>query len=83
MQTAVLNIEGMEDVACADKITELLRGIPGVSDAQVSLRDSIASVLLDASRVTPPMLARQLSAAGYPAAAREAAGGCCGGCCGG
>jgi len=83
MQTAILNIEGMEGEACADKITELLRGLRGVSDVQVSLRDNTASVLLDAQQVTPPVLARRLTAAGYPAAALEAAGGCCGGCCGG
>jgi len=82
MQTALLNIENMEGEACADKITELLRGIRGVSDVQVSLRDSVASVLLDASLVTPPVLADRLSAAGYPAAALRASGGCCGGCCG-
>lgn len=84
MQTAVLNIDGMNGEACADKITELLRSMDGVSDVRVSLLDGLASVQLDESRVSPRMLTMGLAAAGYPAAPRvEPAGGCCGGCCGG
>ncbi|MYM72355.1 copper chaperone [Duganella sp. FT109W] len=87
MQTAVLTIDGMEGEGCADRIAQLLTNIDGVSDVRVSLRDGLASVQLDESLVSPHMLMRGLTAAGYPAvAAGEAArkpGTCCGGCCGG
>ncbi|MRW93530.1 copper chaperone [Duganella sp. FT80W] len=87
MQTAVLNIDGMNGEDCADKITELLANIAGVSDVRVSLRDGLASVRLDEALVSPRMLTRGLTAAGYPSVpAGEVAaktGACCGGCCGG
>ncbi|MRX10121.1 copper chaperone [Pseudoduganella sp. FT25W] len=86
MQITVLNIDGMEGEACADKITQLLTNIDGVSDVRVSLRDGLASVKLDESLVSPRTIARGLAAAGYPAVAASQApkdGGCCGGCCGG
>lgn len=87
MQIAVLNIEGMNGEGCADRITDLLSGMNGVSDVRVSLRDGLVSVRLDEAIVNPRMLTRGLTAAGYPSvpAAEQApkSGGCCGGCCGG
>lgn len=35
MQIAVLNIDGMNSEGCADKITELLTNMAGVSDVRV------------------------------------------------
>lgn len=90
MQNAVLKIDGMDGEACADKITELLSRIAGVSDVRVSLLDGQASVSLDETQVTPHALKRSLELAGYPTCANSAAreqaaatGGCCGGCGGG
>lgn len=87
MQIAVLNIDGMDDEGCADKVTELLTSMEGVRDVRVSLRDNLASVQLDEAVVSPRTLTRGLTAAGFPSvpASEQApkSGGCCGGCCGG
>jgi copper chaperone CopZ len=84
MQTAVLNIDGMNGEGCADLVATVLANISGVSDVRVSLLNGQAKVRFDEQSLSPQQLANSLARAGYPTCATigaEASGSCCGGCC--
>jgi Cu+-exporting ATPase len=60
-----LPIQGMTRASCARRIERALRSVPGVTDAQVNVATSWASVDYDPANVTPEALVRTVEEAGY------------------
>lgn len=67
MQTQILKIEGMTCGGCVRSVTNVLRSLPGVADAQVSLEDRQARVTFDPARVDVARLKGAIEDAGYRA----------------
>lgn len=68
MQTEILKIEGMTCGGCVRSVTNVLRSLPGVADAQVSLEEQQARVTFDPARVDIASLKGAIEDAGYRAA---------------
>src|SRR4051812_40454633 len=68
-----LRIGGMHCAQCADIITQALRQVPGVIDAQVSAASQCASVRWDSSLTRPSALVVAVVASGYEASPDTAA----------
>jgi len=68
VQSATLDVSGMQGADCTYAVDRVLRRYPGVADAHVSLAAARARVLFDPKRVTRYELANAIAAAGYPAA---------------
>ncbi len=76
-----LKISGMNDEACAEKVSQTLRAISGVNAVTVSLVRMEAAVQYDEKMTTRQDLQASLVLAGYGVdAAAPQAGGCCGAC---
>ena len=67
MQTAVLKVAGMTCGGCVKSVSNLLRAIPGVSEAEVSLQKGEARVTFDPARVNMAQLIGAVADAGYQA----------------
>jgi len=65
MQSVTFAIEGMHCAGCAQTIDHLLRRQAGVWEAEVSLADASARVLLDPQRVSADQVAEAVREAGY------------------
>lgn len=69
-----MQIEGMDCGACAMKIENALKRIPGLSDVHVNYSTATLSLLLDEDRASPQRLEGTIRALGYaPVAADTAA----------
>ncbi|MFV0303013.1 MAG: heavy metal translocating P-type ATPase, partial [Paracoccus sp. (in: a-proteobacteria)] len=66
-----LNIEGMSCASCTGRVERALTALPGVTGALVNLATGRAEVTHSAA-VTPEVLARTVTAKGYPATPRAA-----------
>jgi Cd2+/Zn2+-exporting ATPase len=60
-----LRIEGMDCAACALKIENAVRRLPGVSDIDVSVTAGTLALRLDADRTSPGTIAAKIKALGY------------------
>jgi Cu+-exporting ATPase len=69
-----LAVSGMSCQACVQKITKSLRGLEGVSQANVSLSSDSATVRYDPDRVTLDDLITAVEDAGYGAEEQESGG---------
>lgn len=84
MQTELLKITGMTCGGCASTVTRTLKGLPGVSDVQVSLSAAEASVQYDEQLTTPDQIKAAVEGVGYgvnttnAAPGRPSKSGCCG-----
>ena len=67
METRVLKIGGMTCGGCVRSVTNVLKKLPGVADAEVSLEKSEAKVNFDPARTSPAVLLEAIEAAGYEA----------------
>lgn len=63
--TLRLRIEGMDCAACAVKIENAMKRLPGVSDINVSYTQERLSLLLDADRTSESTVERKIRALGY------------------
>ena len=68
MQTATLNIQGMTCMGCVNSVTRVLKAVPGVTDAHVTLAPAQATVQYDATRTDAAKLKVAIEDAGYDAA---------------
>ena len=68
METATLTVKGMTCMGCVNSVTRVLKATPGVSDAQVTLAPSQATVTFDAALTNPARLKQTVEDAGYEAA---------------
>ena len=67
METAVLKVNGMTCGGCVRSVTNVLKALPGVADADVSLEKSQAKVTFDPIRTSPSALRKAVEDAGYEA----------------
>lgn len=67
METTVLKVNGMTCGGCVRSVTNVLKALPGVADADVSLEKSEAKVIFDPVRANPDALRKAIEDAGYEA----------------
>ena len=72
MQTLSFDVSGMTCGGCTGSVQRALSKIDGVVQADVTLRPGVATVVVDAARVTPAQLEAAITRLGYPAKARAA-----------
>lgn len=65
MQTITLQVEGMSCGHCQAAVTKALKGVTGVSDAQVDLGKKTATVTYDAAQTSVDSLKAAIIEAGY------------------
>jgi len=69
METVKLAVEGMSCQGCVASVTRVLKAVPGVTDAVVTLKPGAATVTYDAARTGVPALKAAIEGAGYDVAA--------------
>jgi copper chaperone len=67
METTVLKVDGMTCGGCVRSVTNVLKTLPGVADAVVSLEKSEAKVTFDPARTSPAAFRKAIEEAGYEA----------------
>ena len=67
METAVLKVGGMTCGGCVGSVSRVLKALPGVVDAQVSLEQGEARVSFDSAVVNVAQLKGAIEDAGYEA----------------
>ena len=72
MQTLSFDVSGMTCGGCTASVQRALCKIDGVVQAEVTLRPGVATVVVDAARVTSGQLEAAITQLGYPAKARTA-----------
>ena len=65
--TLDLSVDGMTCGSCVRHVTEALRSVGGVTEAQVDLQGKTARVTYDPQSTTPDALIRAVEEAGYQA----------------
>lgn len=65
METTTIGVTGMSCQGCVTSVTRLLKAVPGVDDASVTLTPAAAVVRYDAARTDPPALKAAIEEAGY------------------
>jgi len=68
MTTVTLKVEGMSCGGCVASVTRVLRALPGVADATVSLQAGTAQVSFDEARTDQTALRAAIEGAGYEVA---------------
>ena len=69
MSEVTIKVEGMSCGGCVKNVTGVLKALPGVSDAQVSLADACATVHYDPAQVSVEALREAVENAGFDAPA--------------
>ena len=80
MQTEIVKVSGMTCGACTSKVTNALKAVTGVGDANVSLSAGEATVQYDERVTSPEKLKSAVKGAGYGVDATQkpqGKGGCC------
>ena len=67
METIVLEVDGMTCGGCVRSVTNVLKALPGVSAADVSLEKSQAKVTFDPALADATALRAAVEEAGYEA----------------
>ena len=65
METVSLNVQGMSCGGCVASVTRVLKAVPGVADATVTLQPGVAKVTFDSARTGPAALRSAIEDAGY------------------
>jgi copper chaperone len=65
METTVLKVDGMTCGGCVRSVTNVLKALPGVQSAIVSLEASEAKVTFDPVLADPTALRKAIEDAGY------------------
>lgn len=68
-KTLTLAVSGMKCDNCVTKVDKALRGVEGVKDVNVSLKNNSAKVVLASASVNPEVLLNAVSDAGFAASA--------------
>ena len=69
METIKLDVKGMTCQGCVASVTRVLKAVPGVADATVTLQPGAATVTFDDARTSRSALATAIVDAGYDVAA--------------
>lgn len=67
VQTATINIEGMNCGHCVAKVTAALQAVPGVAEVEVNLEGKRAVVRYNGATATMPKLMGAVNATGFKA----------------
>lgn len=65
MDRITLNVGGMTCNGCVASVTRVVRALPGVTSADVSLADSAATVEFDPTRTSAEQIRQAIVTAGY------------------
>ncbi len=65
METITLNVQGMTCGGCVASVTRVLKAVPGVEDAAVTLQPGAARVTFDPARAKPGDLRAAIEDAGF------------------
>ena len=65
MKTVSLNVQGMSCGGCVASVTRVLKAVPGVADAMVTLQPGVAKVTFDPARTETAALRSAIEDAGY------------------
>ena len=65
METTTIKIDGMTCGGCVASVTRVLKAVPGVSVAAVTLAPGQATVTFDALQTNVPALRQAVEGAGY------------------
>lgn len=69
MDEVTIKVQGMTCGGCVRSVTGVLKGLPGVEDAQVSLEAAEARVRFDPGKVTVDSMRAAVEGAGFDAPA--------------
>ena len=69
METITMNVQGMTCGGCVASVTRVLKAVPGVSDAAVTLQPGTAKVTFDPAKTQPAALRAAVESAGFDVAA--------------
>lgn len=67
METTVLKINGMTCGGCVKSVTNVLKALPGVHDAEISLERAEAEVSFDPAQASVAQLKGAIEDAGFEA----------------
>lgn len=67
MDSITIKVGGMSCQGCVKNVTTVLKALPGVADAAVSLEAGQAAVRYDGQQVTPAAMREAIEAAGFDA----------------
>lgn len=65
METVSLNVQGMTCGGCVASVTRVLKAVPGVAEAAVTLQPGVAKVTFDPARTGASALRSAIEGAGY------------------
>jgi copper chaperone len=65
METVKLDVQGMTCQGCVASVTRVLKAVPGVTDAAVTLQPGAATVTFDPARTNVAALGTAIRDAGY------------------
>ena len=65
METTTLNVQGMTCGGCVASVTRLLKAVPGVTEASVTLQPGAATVTYDAARTSVEALRTAVEGGGF------------------
>jgi copper chaperone CopZ len=68
METTRFNVQGMSCQGCVASVTRVLKAVPGVTDAAVTLNPGSAAVTYDPARTDVAAFAAAIADAGYAVA---------------
>jgi len=69
MADVTLNVQGMTCGGCVASVTRVLKAVPGVTEAAVTLSPGVAKVTFDPARTQPAALRAAIEGAGFDVAA--------------
>ncbi|MGC1819303.1 MAG: heavy-metal-associated domain-containing protein [Casimicrobiaceae bacterium] len=69
MESVKLDVQGMTCQGCVASVTRVLKAVPGVADAAVTLQPGAATVTFDPTRTNVTALGAAIRDAGYDVAA--------------
>ena len=65
MDNVTLNVQGMTCGGCVASVTRVLKAVPGVTEAAVTLQPGVANVTYDPARTQPAALRAAIEDAGF------------------
>jgi copper chaperone len=65
MEDITLNVQGMTCGGCVASVTRVLKAVPGVAEATVTLQPGVAKVTFDPARTQPTALRAAIEDAGF------------------
>ena len=64
-ESVTLNVQGMTCGGCVASVTRVLKAVPGVTEAAVTLQPGVANVTYDPARTQPAALRAAIEDAGF------------------